>query len=168
MLEAGADPNHALNVEWGWTPLRRAVLRSNLELTRMLVNAGADPFTVDDNGETLLFHLKWDEATPVFVDYVLGLGIDVNHQSTGGETALLQKVGWRDLRAVERLLRAGADPLIVNAAGHSAVDCAEQRLSYRDGGTEFSGEEPNAEIIRLLRDAIEERRSTTNGGSPAR
>lgn len=41
----------------GWSPLRRAVIQSNVELARILVAAGANPQITDDNGESMLFRL---------------------------------------------------------------------------------------------------------------
>jgi len=153
LLESGADPNRSLERGWGWTPLRRAVTRSNFELVRMLLAAGADPFIVDKQGETVLFRIDWEEAPPAMIESLLNLGINVDRQSEQGNTVLMQSVFWRREQAVRRLLEAGADPLITNAAGHSALNYAEGRLPYRSGIIRFDGSEVNAEIVRLLRKA---------------
>lgn len=157
LLVAGADPNepHDSVGDPGWTPLRRAVIRSDLELARMLVEAGADPFVTDDEDETLLFCIDWDEASAELADYVLSLAIDVNHRSAGGNTALIYAVFWRHAKGVRRLLSAGADPLIRNEMGYSALDYAERKLPYQSGAMRFGGCEPEPEIVELIRQACE-------------
>jgi ankyrin repeat protein len=112
----------------GWTPLRRAAIRSNLELARMLVAAGADPHITDDDEQTILFEIDWDEASPALVDYLFGLGIDINQRSSGGHTLLMQAVHRRHVAAVRRILDAGGDPSIRDDQGMSAMDYAEKEL----------------------------------------
>jgi len=52
LLEAGADPN--AQQQGGYTPLHEAVLTDNLELTRLLLNHGANPHVSNDEGDSAL------------------------------------------------------------------------------------------------------------------
>ena len=49
---------------------------------------------------------------------------DPNYQGPFGNTLLHSAVASGDVREVERLLAAGADPRIVNRHGHSAISVA--------------------------------------------
>lgn len=156
LLERGADPNIEHPVAKGWSPLRRAILRSNLELARMLVEAGADPHVVTDEGETILFWIEWEEALDELIEFVLSLGIDVNHKAHAGNTAIIHAVYWEHENAVKRLLQAGADPLLKNDAGNNALDYAQKSIQYDSGMFSASGHEPNPKILELILQAIDQ------------
>ena len=155
LLERGADPDMSHPVAKGWTPLRRAVIRSNLPLARMLVEAGADPHITDDSGETILFQIDWEKATPEFVDFVLGLGIDINQRSDAGHTVLMYNVHWRKVGAVRRLLDAGSDVTIADNDGSTAIDYSQGELIYSRRLFNSSGQPVNAEIVRMLKEHVD-------------
>lgn len=150
LLAKGADPNGAEERSKGWTPIRRALVRSNLELMKMLVAAGADPQITDAGRETMLFDIDWDEASPEFIDFVLRLGIDINQQSNAGDTILMQQVHLRNAKAVQRLLKAGSDVTIRNNQGLTAMDHAERDI--KDDRLGYTEEPVNPEIVRMLRE----------------
>lgn len=156
LLQRGADPNHVHPELKGWSPLRRAILRSNIELARMLVEAGADPHVVTDEGETILFWIDWEESSEQLIEFVLSLGIDINHQTAHGQTALSKAVYDGRAEAVRILLQAGADPHVTNKDGHSAVDYAQRPLPFSSEFMGFSEHEPDPQILKLILEAIED------------
>lgn len=87
---------------------------------------------------------------------MFSLGIDVNYQAVAGNTALIEAVYFRRFEAVRRLLQAGADPLVTNADGHSAVDYAQRPLPYPSGSMGFSEYEPDPQILKLILEAMED------------
>lgn len=154
LLDAGADPNIEHPVAQGWSPLRRAVIRSNEEIARMLVGAGADPHVSDREGESILFQIRWDIASDSLVELIMSWQINVNHQTVTGNTALMYAAFKGSERGVRRLLDAGADPTLRNAQGFTALDYAENDLTYSTGFVAFSAGAPNATIAAQLREAV--------------
>jgi len=154
LLDAGADPNIEHPVAQGWSPLRRAVIRSNEEIARMLVGAGADPHVSDRQGETILFQIRWDVASDSLVELIMSWQINVNHQTVTGNTALMYAAFKGSERGVRRLLDAGADPTLRNAQGFTASDYAQDDLTYSTGFVAFSAGAPNATIAAQLREAV--------------
>jgi ankyrin repeat protein len=77
-----------------------------------------------------------------------------NRQGPFGNTLLHSAVASGDLREVQRLLAAGADPRIRNRDGHTALSAAEM-LGHREIHSRL--EEPRDERLeRLLDHALEE------------
>lgn len=150
LIQKGADPNVEHGVAKGWTPLRRSVIRSNLELAKMLVAAGANPQTTDQNGESILFHINWDEAGSELLEYLLSIGIDINRQSDAGHTVLMKQVSFRRVEAVKRILAAGADISLKDKNGNTALDYAERQLTYSAGGVGFQSGPVDPKIVELL------------------
>lgn len=60
------------------------------------------------------------------VKYLLESGIDVNHQSSEGITALMLAVNKGNIEIVRLLLEKGANKLIVNKHGTTALDLAKK------------------------------------------
>lgn len=119
LLEHGADPNAMLNksiltrthtigdtvLGEGATPLLRAAKSGDIEMLRLLVEYGADPFATMPNGTTALHFvagLGWRNGSPIApsydqgteaeavdtVDYLLALGLDINATNDRGDTPL--------------------------------------------------------------------------------
>src|SRR5207249_2986655 len=82
--------------------------RSDLDMVRLLLQAGLDPQRIDGEGETILCAIDWQHASDEFIDALLALRIDVNHLGRNGRSVLISAVCRRDVRAVRRLLVAGA------------------------------------------------------------
>ena len=89
------------------TPLHFAVNRGNLELTRILLDKGADIAARDTDGDSPL-HWAAIYAGPDVVDLLISRGADVNAANTNGQTVLDYALRGRGGGAViDRLLDAG-------------------------------------------------------------
>jgi len=157
LLEAGAEPNAVLKkpimqrthttgdaaLGAGATPLLRAAKSGDIEIVRVLVAGGADPFAALPNGNHALMFaagLGWRNGSPAApsydqgaeaeaaatIDYLLELGLDVNAPAQNGDTALHAAVGGRKSEViVAHLLERGANPLAENARGQTPLAAAE-------------------------------------------
>jgi ankyrin repeat protein len=104
LLDAGADANAAApSPNWAgsvWTPLYGAAgVAHEPELTRMLLEAGADP---DDNES--LYH-SCESRDHACIRLLLDAGA-----TTSGTNALPHMLDYEDLEGARLLLEAGADP----------------------------------------------------------
>jgi len=126
----------------GTTPLLRAAKSGDIEMVRVLVEGGADALATLPNGNNALMlaaGLGWRNGSPAApsydqgtdaeavetIDYLLGLGIDINATAQNGDTALHAAVsGRRSELIVAHLLELGADPLRVNGRGQSPAAAA--------------------------------------------
>src|SRR5690606_26375408 len=140
LLAAGADPNAALKkpimqrthttgdaaLGTGATPLLRAAKSGDIEMVRVLVAGGADPFATLPNGNHALMFaagLGWRNGSPAApsydqgteaeanatIDYLLELGLEIDAAAQNGDTALHAAVAGRKSEAiVAHLLARGA------------------------------------------------------------
>lgn len=129
LLRYGASVN-AWDADHNSTPLLMAVFRRQIEAVRLLLAAGADPNIVDSEGDSPLRwcveHREYDTAA-----LLLGCGATKTINYSGGASgmnALGQAAKQLDLRMIQLLLEAGADPTFKD------VDklTADQRLPPRN------------------------------------
>lgn len=118
LLTARADPDRVQQEGKAWVPLQVAIEQDHLELTAMLLEAGANPNPARLRGSrpvegpsplamTVLNHREG------LMQRLLAAGADVNEQwsdEAGQLTPLLVAVRDRQAGMVQRLLEAGADP----------------------------------------------------------
>ncbi len=136
LLSKGADPNRQKNE--GSAPVLVGVAYMNhVECVRLLLEAGADPNAVTDNGETAL-HTSLskpgaDASQHAVVQLLLKHGADPNKRTspglataafwrdtrTRGETPLHRAAAYASEETVRFLLAAGADRTIRDANGDS-------------------------------------------------
>lgn len=154
LLEAGADVNartlewppekkwlYALNdVSWvdmtGMTPFVRAAESGDIDVMRLLLEYGADPFITTFAGTSALMAaagVNWTvaqtftesrEASLKAARLCLSLGLDVNARNSMGLTALLGAAnrGFNDM--IVLLAENGAQLDVKDAVGRSALDWA--------------------------------------------
>ena len=118
----------------GLTPLHYACLEEQLEVTELLLQAGADPSAGDSDGTTCLHIAATLSNAPLaqlLLDTELPLEID-QQDFAGGSTALHMAVTPDDpskaeaaARFVALLLERGADATVRDKAGKVASDYAE-------------------------------------------
>jgi len=125
LLDAGADPNtgwreenHQPKPEWESAMYGAAGIAHHAELTRLLLERGADP----NDGETP-YHVPetYDNAAL----RILVESRKLNDESLG--VILLRKTDWHDLDGIRWLLEHGADPNRSTRWGNTALHHAALR-----------------------------------------
>ena len=91
------------------TPLISAAIDSDLELTKILVEAGAKLNHTSWDGDTALACAARAGAEDI-VRYLIEKGADVNSRSYGGHSPILYAAHQGKLEIVKMLFEAGADP----------------------------------------------------------
>jgi ankyrin len=133
LLDAGANPNALINntprarMREGSprivfaTPLMRAAFAGDLELTKVLLDHGADPKIISKDGETMLeaaagvafiqgYHRGKTEAERLeVVKLFVDLGVDVNQADDYGITPLMASANLGHTKVIQYLVDKGAD-----------------------------------------------------------
>jgi len=139
LLAAGADPNFA--GQGGSTALMAAAWDGDLRIARALVDRGASANAADVNGETALIFASQTCKDGKMVQLLLNAGADPNAKTTNGTTSLMAAAG--NPIDAEELLKAGANPAVKDASGHTVEDDACDR-----------GEKGHYEVCQLVREAL--------------
>lgn len=142
-------------VDFGLTPLHRAIVLGDSETAISLLAGGADTGATDDFGWTSLhFAVSMGElrivtailgaegdpspqtengltplhlaAEPGMVEALVAAGAEIDARNDLGRTPLHQAAGYRDANVVEALLDAGADPTLEDREGNRPADLAER------------------------------------------
>ncbi len=109
------------------SPLMMASLQGLTELAQKLVAKGAD---VNKPGWTPL-HYAATKGHIAIISLLLDNHAYIDAESPNGTTPLMMAAHYGTASAVKLLLEAGADPMLKNAQGLSAIDFA-QRNSRQD------------------------------------
>jgi ankyrin repeat protein len=126
-LTTARDPN-------GFTVLHIVATEDRPEVQRLLLQSGADPNAVNDDGASPL-HIA---SYPGFAALLLRHGARVNLATKNGDTPLHSHASERDSAEVIRvILKAGGDRRLRNRQGQTAFDIAKSR--------------DDAELMRLLK-----------------
>ena len=130
LLQSGADVNLR---SWRGTALNSAVRRSDTTSTELLLEAGADPDTRDENDNPVVFEaakvLKIDDLRPAaqIVKLLHKHGANLKARDNSQSTLLHVAAEACNLEAVEMLLAEGLDPDVVDNMGQTplqkALDC---------------------------------------------
>ena len=104
----------------GITPLYFAVMRNNLFITELLLEAGADADKKDNHGNAPL-HLAARNENEHIIKKLLEHGANVNVRTERGETALIAAAKTGNNYVVAELLLANADVSCKNTAGYTAL-----------------------------------------------
>jgi ankyrin repeat protein len=183
LIERGADVNarmhsstetrtvftHQWLYEDGATPFLRAAQSSDLVLMKMLLEHGADPKLVTDDGTTPLMvasGIGWVEgvtyewsrsANSDTVKMLLALGVDVNARNSEGRTALMGAAHKGRNEIVQLLVDRGAD-LNAHDIGsrdtiHQLAGVSWRAIDYADGLVRVGVQSaiPHPETSALLR-----------------
>lgn len=89
--------------------IRIALLWDQPEKVRLLLDAGADPFEMNEDKDQLLSHAAIG-GNPSLVRLMLSLGCDPRHQNIHGRTALHEAARSGKVEAIGVLMEAGASP----------------------------------------------------------
>lgn len=106
LLKRKVDVN--VREEDGATPLAWAAVRGNVEITRLLLRAGAKPNLRNEQGIDALY-LAIVNGSPAIVKLLLENSADANAAREDGETRLMTAARLGQLEVVKMLLDHGAD-----------------------------------------------------------
>jgi ankyrin repeat protein len=106
LLDRGADASVRLPTRAS-TALHQAVAAGDVEIVKLLVNAGAEIDALNSNGETPLNYAAHHGAKDV-VEFLASRGADLNSRSRTGLTPLLEAEGGGYKEAADLLRRLGA------------------------------------------------------------
>lgn len=130
LLKRGVDVNRPSGN--GWTPLKSAAQQGNLEIVKALLDADADPNIADDTNYTPLMNAVSGEHEDI-VKILLKFKADPNVQSgenpedddwEPGRTSLMDAAVSGNLAIARELLKAGANPNLLNSKGRTALHSA--------------------------------------------
>ena len=125
LVDAGSDINH--QDKWLRTPLHYAVNNDDPRAVDVLLKAGANTELRDSEGQTPLREVLLE---PEVLERLLAAGADADAPDNRQNTALHAIVVYHTLVAMPLLLKAGANPNLVNEDGdtplHVAVGCGVQ------------------------------------------
>ena len=156
LLQGGADVNLR---SWRGTALNRAVSSGNATSTELLLEAGTDPDSPDENGNPVIFEvakaLGTYDSRPAaqIVKLLYKHGPNLEAKDNSQSTLLHVTAEACNLEAVQMLLAEGLDPDVVDKMGqtplHKALDCLpppySKSLKERD---DFDAR--HSAIVRLL------------------
>ncbi len=119
-----AWPKTDLNVstKQGETPLMMAALKGHTELATQLVAKGAD---VNKTDWTPL-HYAATHGHIAIINLLLENHAYIDAESPNGSTPLMMAAQYGTAAAVKLLLESGADPLLKNQLGLTAIDFAQR------------------------------------------
>ena len=161
----------------GDTALHLAAAGHRVELTRLLLAAGANPNANSNHRGSSPLHYAadgnvllptWDARKQVLtIRCLIDAGADINSQDKNGATPLHRAVRTRCAAAVRFLLKSGSDPLLKNKPGSTPFHLAVQNTGRGGSGSAIA--------VAAQRDIIDEFLSfglspdlQTNGGKTVR
>jgi uncharacterized protein DUF6438/ankyrin repeat protein len=122
-LQEGANPNQNSR---DLSLLQRA---GNAEVVRVLISGGADVNWKSSYGTALLSAASGDLDS---VTALISAGAHVNETNSEGETALMKAASEAEPDICRLLLTSGANPSLLDHAGHSALDHAREGQKSRE------------------------------------
>jgi hypothetical protein len=121
LIANGADVN-AVYVDTGLTGLHAAVFSENIEVIKLVLDAGADP-NIPDNEDTSPLKFSVEQGSFEMAKLLLEYGAERTINEAGGFcgcTALALAASKLDIAMIELLLKNGADPDTRDADGQTA------------------------------------------------
>lgn len=117
----------------GQTALFYAVRHTqDVELVRKLIDSGADVASADNSGRTALMLASRTNPSLEILQELIVRGSPVNAADEKGQTALLEAAEHGTPEMVKLLLRAGANPEVVNAKNKSAAELLAENAHFSE------------------------------------
>lgn len=121
--------NYPQAVEWrneeGLTGLMLAARHGHAEVTRSLLEFGANIEAINANGSTALTFAAFS-GKAVVAEILLNAGAKVNHSNSKGHTPLLAAASQGNKNTVRLLLENGADPRASATDGATPISYAQE------------------------------------------
>jgi Ankyrin repeats (many copies) len=139
--------------EDAWSPLHYAGWWADVEMARILLDAGANPSQVDENGNT---PLHWACGCPQMMIDLLKRGANIHAKNHSGETALhyATNYGFHDGQSVPILLNVGLSLQDRNTEGLTVLGATVWRPSsytgWRQDNKRRAFERSLARMVSLL------------------
>jgi len=154
LIDRGADLNAICQSDDGlddvkWTPLHVAIYRGTPSIARTLLEHGANPNALDNDGATAL-HLASQRRGITEVELLLEYGANVDVRERDRWTPLNEAAYYLNLEVVEVLLNRGADL-------HAQTNEGETPIQLADAPSRWVSKKDQAQIIRLLSECTSER-----------
>jgi len=154
LIDRGADLNAICQGDYGlddmkWTPLHVAIFKGTPSIARTLLEHGANPNALDNDGPTAL-HLALRRRGITEIELLLGYGASVDVRDKNGWTPLHEVVIWGNLQGVVVLLNRGADP-------HAQTNEGKTPIQLANAAPPWVSKEDQAQIILLLSERTGER-----------
>ena len=127
IIHKGADVN-ASNKQ-NKTALMMACLERNIAGINVLLNAGADPWTADIDGDTCLHIAVREQCNKETLQAIVYHGADVNAANKENRTSLMVSCMNGNIDSANVLLNAGANPNISDADGDTCLHYAVRHIS---------------------------------------
>jgi ankyrin repeat protein len=116
------------------SPVMIAALRGHIAVVRKLIDRGAD---VNKPGWTALHYAATSGHVPI-IDLLLEHHAYIDAEAPNGTTPLMMAAHYGSVEAVKFLLDKGADPLLKNQLGMTAIDFAN-RANRKDAADLIAG-----------------------------
>ncbi|MET0066998.1 MAG: ankyrin repeat domain-containing protein [Candidatus Thiodiazotropha sp.] len=124
LLEHGFDPADLNSrIDMGMSALMLAALQGESSVVEWLLQQGADPNPINDDGH----HALWFACVNgdlSLVDRLIEAGAKLDNRNVNGVTSAIYAASTGKLAVLKRLLAAGADPAIRTDDGYNALDSA--------------------------------------------
>ena len=124
-LRNGANPN--IGAPDNMTPLMAAVQQDNVEIVKLLLEAGADVNVQEKSGGLTALSLACHAGKTANVAALISAGADLNRPTRVGNTPLMQAIGFYHKEAALLLISSGADVNYATQTGNTALMCAARR-----------------------------------------
>ncbi|KAK6190370.1 hypothetical protein SNE40_002256 [Patella caerulea] len=102
----------------------------DIEFLKFLVNNGLEVHKIGSREENILHCLNHENFTEALMEYLLGIGVDINQQDKYGDTPLISAASDMKLDLLKYLVNIGCDMNIQNHEGQTALMVLGQGHHY--------------------------------------